>query len=141
MLQRPRSDNAQAVIEHYVHLFKVIGSPGFATPEVAMRERIALGLSRGYYPVGTLRQMLAVLADVDRAQQLARLSVPTLVVHGKADPLLPLAHGEDTARRIALAKLLAVEGMGHDLAPGVVDQLLSAWLPHLKTHDVPHVAT
>lgn len=141
MLQRPRSDSAQAVTEHYVHLFKVIGSPGFATPESTMRERIALGISRGYYPVGTLRQMLAVLADVDRAQQLARIKLPTLVVHGKADPLLPLAHGENTARRIAGAKLVVVEGMGHDLAPGVVQQLLAAWLPHLKSHDVPRIAT
>ena len=48
--------------------------------------------------------------------------------------LLPLACGEDTARRIPGARLLTIEGMGHDLPPGVVQALLAALLPHLKMH-------
>jgi pimeloyl-ACP methyl ester carboxylesterase len=133
LLGRPQGNDPQAVLEHYVRLFKVIGSPAFATPENEMRERILLGLQRGYYPVGTLRQMLAVMADVGRAGQLAKVRVPTLVIHGKADPLVPFACGEDTARRIAGAQLVGIAGMGHDLPPGVVECLLVPLLSHLKT--------
>lgn len=58
------------------------------------------------------------------------MAVPTLVVHGQADPLVPLACGEDTARRIPGTKLAAIEGMGHDLPPGVVERLLELLIPH-----------
>ena len=58
--------------------------------------------------------------------------MPTLVVHGQADPLVPYACGEDTARRIAGAQMVGIDGMGHDLPPGVVLRLLDALLPHLS---------
>jgi pimeloyl-ACP methyl ester carboxylesterase len=137
LLQRPAGNSPQLVLAHYVRLFKVIGSPAFPTPENELRERILLGLQRGYYPVGTLRQMLAVMADVSRAAQLASIRVPTLVIHGKADPLVPYACGEDTARRIAGSTLLGIEGMGHDLPPGVVERLLPAVLAHMKAAAAP----
>ena len=140
LLKRPADHRSQAVVAHYLKLFKVIGSPGFPTPESELRERISRGVERGYYPVGTLRQMLAIMADITRAGQLARLRLPTLVVHGKADPLVPYACGEDTARRIPGAQLFGVEGMGHDLPPGVVERLLPPLLTHLKAADARALA-
>lgn len=136
LLKRPADHRPQAVADHYVKLFKVIGSPAFPMPEAELRERILKGAARGFYPVGTLRQMLAIMADITRAAQLARVRAPTLVVHGKADPLVPYACGEDTARRIPGAKMVGIEGMGHDLPPGVVEHLLAALLPHLKSADL-----
>ena len=135
LLRRPADHRPAAVVEHYVKLLKVIGSPGFETPEADQRERILQGVERGYYPVGTMRQMLAIMADVTRAAQLSRVRAPTLVMHGKADPLVPYACGEDTARRIPGAQLFAIEGMGHDLPPGVVTLLLPPLLAHLKRAD------
>lgn len=132
LLSRPDGSSQQAVVDHYVKLFKVIGSPAYPSADAELRERILMAVKRGFYPVGTLRQMLAVIADITRAAQLAQLRVPTLVLHGKADPLLPYAHGEDTARRIAGAKLVGIEGMGHDLPPGVVERLLQPLIPHLR---------
>lgn len=132
LLSRPSGRSAQAVVDHYVKLFTVIGSPAYPSSEAEMRQTIGLAVARGFYPVGTLRQMLAVMADVKRAEQLPLITAPTLVVHGKADPLLPFAHGEDTARRIAGAKLVGIEGMGHDLPAGVVKRLLAELLPHLR---------
>ena len=76
--------------------------------------------------------MVAAVADSTRAAALANLSVPTLVVHGKADPLVPFACGEDTACRIPGATLVGIDGMGHDLSPGVVAHLLEALVPHFK---------
>src|SRR5512133_16998 len=135
LLSRPKGRDPQAILKHYVRLFKAIGSPGFPTPEHEMRERILLGVERGYYPVGTLRQMLAIMADITRPAQLQRVTAPTLVLHGKADPLLPFVHGEDTAKRIQGARLLGIDGMGHDLPPGVLTHLMAALLPHLKAAD------
>lgn len=136
LLSRPANSSPQAVVDHYVKLFKAIGSPAYPIPEPEMRELILMGVERGFYPVGTLRQMLAIMADITRAAQLSRITSPTLVVHGKADPLLPYVCGEDTARRIAGAKLVGIEGLGHDLPPGPVGQMLDALIPHLKTADV-----
>jgi pimeloyl-ACP methyl ester carboxylesterase len=133
LMRRPSGLDRQAVVDHYVRLFRVIGSPGFATPEAELRQRIAQSADRGFYPVGTLRQMLAVMADSSRAAQLGQISAPTLVFHGHDDPLLPYACGEDTARRIPGARLVGVAGMGHDLPGPVVDRLLAALLPHFKT--------
>ena len=130
MLKRP-AKNPAAVMDHYVSLFKIIGSPAYPVPEADMRERIGIGIKRSFHPVGTLRQMLAIVADTDRAEQLATISCRTLVIHGKADPLVPLGNGEDTARRIPGARLLTIEGMGHDLPPEPVRQILEGLVPHL----------
>ena len=132
LLGRPAGKGLQAEVDHAVKLFKAIGSPGFPTDEVLLRERVAASIERSYHPQGFLRQMVAAVADSTRAAALANLSVPTLVVHGKADPLVPFACGEDTARRIPGATLVGIEGMGHDLSPGVVAHLLEALVPHFK---------
>jgi pimeloyl-ACP methyl ester carboxylesterase len=116
-----------------VRLCRVIGSPDFVTPEAELRLRIAQAAERGFYPVGTLRQMLAVMADSPRAALLAQIKAPTLVFHGRDDPLLPYACGEDTARRIPGARLIGVAGMGHDLPAPVVERLLVALRPHFQS--------
>ena len=131
MLKRP-SKTPAAVLEHYVALFKTIGSPAYPVPEADMRERIAIGLKRSFHPVGTLRQMLAIVGDTVRAEQLSGISARTLVIHGKADPLVPLGNGEDTARRIPGARLLTIDGMGHDLPPEPVRQIVEALIPHMR---------
>ena len=86
---------------------------------------------RGFHPTGTARQMAAVAADTKRADELRRITAPTLVVHGLADPLVPYACGQDTARRIPGARLVGIHGMGHDLPSGVVERILAPLLPHL----------
>jgi len=135
ILSRPQGTGREALLRHYVHLFRVIGSPAWPMGEAAMRERILVSLDRSNHPAGLLRQMMAVVADTQRADALSRISAPTLVLHGKADPLLPFACGEDTARRIPGAHLVGIEGMGHDLPPGVVEHLLTHLLPFLRQHD------
>ena len=130
LLSRPAGKGMDAAIDHSVRLFKAIGSPGFPMNDADLRERVSAAARRGFYPQGIPRQMVAILADHGRAAALARMTVPTLVVHGKADPLVPFACGEDTARRIPGARLVAVEGMGHDLPPGVVQRLLALLIPH-----------
>ena len=77
--------------------------------------------------------MVAIMADASRAAELAGVAAPTLVLHGKADPLVPIACGQDTAQRIPGARMVGIDGMGHDLPPGVVELLLPPLLAHLST--------
>ncbi|MBI5279424.1 MAG: alpha/beta fold hydrolase [Burkholderiales bacterium] len=137
LLARPQGTSEEAIADHYVHLFRVIGSPGFPLDEAALRERILAGVRRSFHPAGTMRQLAAVGADTGRADDLARVQAPTLVVHGIDDPLVPYVCGVDTARRIRGAKLVGVPGMGHDLPPGVVDRLLQPLVPHLSAAAQP----
>lgn len=130
LLSRPASNSQAAAVEHTLGLLKAIGSPGYFMDEAVLRERVAEATQRSFHPQGIVRQMVAIVADSTRASALAGVAVPTLVVHGRADPLVPLACGEDTARRIPGAKLAAIEGMGHDLPPGVVERLLELLIPH-----------
>jgi pimeloyl-ACP methyl ester carboxylesterase len=130
LLSRPAGKGIDAAIDHSVRLFKTIGSPGFPMRDAELRDIVGAAARRSFYPVGILRQMVAVLADRTRADALAGVTAPTLVVHGKADPLVPFACGEDTARRIPGARLVGIDGMGHDLPPGVVDRLLKLLIPH-----------
>ena len=132
LLSRPAGTSTTAVVDHTMRLFKAIGSPAYPVPEAELRARVTEGVQRAFHPVGTARQMLAVVADITRAALLARIKAPTLVIHGEADPLVPLACGEDTARRIPGAKLLTIAGMGHDLPPEPVRQILAALIPHMK---------
>jgi pimeloyl-ACP methyl ester carboxylesterase len=133
LLRRPNPDDTGAVVAHLVRLFGVISSPGFATDPGLLRsicERVA---RRGYYPAGTARQLLAILAAGDRRKELARVRAPTLVIHGTSDPLLPVAAGRDTARHIPGARLLEIEGMGHDLPPELTPRLVDRIARHCHT--------
>jgi pimeloyl-ACP methyl ester carboxylesterase len=132
LLSRPSGTSLDAAVAHSVRLFQAIGSPAYPTPEAELRARVVASVRRSLRPAGTLRQMMAVVADFGRAALLGRITSPTLVIHGKADPLVPFACGEDTARRIPGAHLIAIEGMGHDLPPEPVRQILAALIPHLK---------
>ena len=132
LLGRPRDRSEEAIVDHYVRLFQTIGSPGFPTPEPELRERVRQSVRRSYHPAGTARQMAAVAADTSRAQELRRIAAPTLVLHGTADPLVPVAGGQDTARRIPGARFVTIPGMGHDFPPAAAGLLLEPLLPHLS---------
>ncbi len=132
LLGRPANDSLDAAIERSVKVFKAIGSPSFPMDDEDRRAAVTYSLKRSYHPQGVLRQMVAIVADNTRAAELPNITAPTLVLHGKADPLVPFACGRDTAQRIPRAKLVGIEGMGHDLPPGAVDQLLTHLIPHLR---------
>jgi pimeloyl-ACP methyl ester carboxylesterase len=137
LLSRPKSSAPSDVADYFVSFLRVIGSPGFPMTEAQVRERILAGVARSYHPQGTARQTQAVIADTARAALLGRIQTPTLVMHGRQDALVPFACGEDTARRIPGSKFVAIDGMGHDLAPGVVERLLPPLLQHFSAATQP----
>jgi pimeloyl-ACP methyl ester carboxylesterase len=113
-----RPDNAndiESVIAHYVRLYKLIGSPAYPADDAYLYERLGMSVRRSYRPQGTARQMVAIAADGNRSALLSQIKVPTQVIHGQDDPLVPVAAGHDLAQKIAGAKLDVIDGMGHDL--------------------------
>ncbi|HUR90483.1 MAG TPA: alpha/beta hydrolase [Ramlibacter sp.] len=137
LLSRPEGRDEAAIVAHYVRLFHVIGSPGFPVDDEELRTRIKRGARRSFHPPGALRQLVAVGADSKRADELPRIKAPTLVIHGRDDPLVPVACGHDTARRITGSRFHVIPGMGHDLPPGVVERLLEPLVPHLQSAGAP----
>jgi proline iminopeptidase len=126
LLRRPRGPgDIDTAIDYNVQLLQAIGSPAYPTPEKHLRRRVARALRRNCCPGGVVRQMLAVTACGDRTPQLQTIAAPTLVIHGAADPLVPLACGIDTAQAIPGARLEVIEGMGHDLPAQLLERLLA----------------
>jgi pimeloyl-ACP methyl ester carboxylesterase len=106
---------------------RAIGSPNFAFDEERELERAAAAYDRAYNPAGTTRQLGAVVAQRDRTADLGQLgSIPTLVIHGSADPLVQPDGGIATAEAIPGADLLIIEGMGHDLPAEVTGEIVDA---------------
>ena len=98
--------------------------------EARAAHRAATSFDRGYYPVGVGRQLVAILASGDRTPSLAGCRVPTLVVHGDADPLVNHTGGVATAEAVPGAELLTIEGMGHDLPVEKWDEVVDAVVAH-----------
>ena len=116
MISRPVDPKSfDSIVSHYVDIYKLIGSPGFPSGDDYLRKRLALSVRRSYRPRGTARQLTAIVADGDRTGMLSRVKLPTQIIHGLADPLVPVAAGRDLARSIRDARIDLVEGMGHDL--------------------------
>ena len=113
-------------IEAAVKTFGIIGSPGFKPDTDRLREMAAVAYDRNHEPTGIARQMGAILASPDRTEGLRTVTVPTLVIHGTDDPLVAPSGGQATAKAVASAKLMMIEGMGHDLPPDVWDEMLDA---------------
>lgn len=93
---------------------KTIGSPDLRD-EDRVKELAGLQYDRNPRMDGVGRQLLAILASGSRAEALAELTVPTLVIHGTADKLIDQSGGERTAALVPGAQLELLEGMGHDL--------------------------
>jgi pimeloyl-ACP methyl ester carboxylesterase len=124
MRQAPRERDAY--IERFVKIFRLIGSKGFPLDDDRIRELAGASYDRGHHTAGTGRQLAAIMASGDRTAQLRTLSVPTTVIHGRNDPLVPFRGGRATAAAIPDARLIAVPGMGHDLPREVWPQLVEA---------------
>jgi pimeloyl-ACP methyl ester carboxylesterase len=115
LLITPPPAEREAFTEHMLGLFKTIAGPAFAVDEKWTRKIMAESYDRCYYPQGMARQLVAILTHGNRGPALASVKVPTLVVHGTSDPLVPVEGGKDTAKAIPGAQLMLIEGMGHDL--------------------------
>jgi pimeloyl-ACP methyl ester carboxylesterase len=105
-------------IEFNLNVFRAITGPRFGFDEKWARKLLGLAYDRSFWPQGDARQLVAVLTQGNRKAGLKGVKVPTLVIHGDADPLLPVEAGIDTAQAVPGARLKIIQGMGHDLPHG-----------------------
>jgi pimeloyl-ACP methyl ester carboxylesterase len=129
LLRRAPSER-EAFLDHTVRLFKLIGSP--ESDEIEIRALAELHYERGTNPDGAGRQLGAILKSGNRAKLLRRIKAPTLVIHGTADRLVRPSGGSATARLIPGAKILRIEGMGHDLPRAKWPEIIGAIAQHAE---------
>lgn len=133
LTKRPQSMAETVLVDHGVKIGRTIGSPGYPADEARLRANVTRDLRRSLYPAGMPRQLAAIIADGCRRERLARITAPTLVIHGEADPLVSVEGGCDTAAHIAGARLKTISGMGHDLPLALVDEIADAIAEHARS--------
>ncbi len=127
LTNRPTAADEETMVAHGVRSEKIIGSPGYPADETALAERVRRDYRRMFYPAGPGRQLAAVVATGDRRAQIAKITAPTMVIHGADDPLVPVEAGRDTAANIAGAEITEVPGMGHNLPEPLIPVILDAF--------------
>lgn len=124
-LMSPAGTNRDEVVARSVTVAKVIGSPAYPADPEETRARALEGFERSFYPIGVARHMAAVASNGSRKPALQKLDLPVLVIHGKADPLVPVEGGIDTHESLRGSKLMLIDGMGHDLPREVWPQIVT----------------
>ena len=116
-------------IRRSLEVGRTLHGPGFPFEDDRYRRLAARSFDRAYRPAGVRRQLIAIWLSGDRTAALSKLSLPTLVIHGDADPLIPIDGGRATARAIPGARLEVIPGMGHELPrpvwPRVIDDVVA----------------
>jgi pimeloyl-ACP methyl ester carboxylesterase len=132
MFLRRAPEDRDDYIRHVGRLFAAIGSPGFDRDEEEVRTIASESYDRGNDPAGGARQLGAIVASGDRTRVVRRITAPTVVIHGTRDRLVRPSGGRATAQAIPGAKLVMVEGMGHDLPRGAWPQIIDAIIENIR---------
>ncbi len=125
MVRRPRRDR-EGYIRDFIETYQTIGSTRYPPKPERMRRRAERCFDRGLHPSGAARQLAAVITAYDRTPFLRELNAPTTVIHGSTDPLVRPSGGRATARAIPGARLLMLDGMGHDMPPELWPEIIDA---------------
>lgn len=128
----PQPTTRAEIIDLSVATFEVIGTPGEDQNTNGMRDRITRSFDRSYNPAGLARQMSAIVASGDFRKHTRAIKAPTLVLHGSKDPLVPIEGGRDIAKLVHGARMVVLDGMGHDVPP--------RFLPEITQHMLDHFA-
>jgi pimeloyl-ACP methyl ester carboxylesterase len=134
-LLRPPPRDREGYIQRSAEVFGLVGSTGFERDEQYIRERAGRAFDRGFDVRAGGRQLGAIVASGDRTKTLGRIQAPTLVIHGTVDKMIRPSGGKATAKAIPGARLMMIEGMGHDLPRGVWPQIIDAVSEHARAAD------
>ncbi len=137
LLARRGATDYEQRVNQQVELLAALGNRQWPTDMQQLKEGAEQSLARAGSPDGIRLQLLALLAEAPRTELLHRLQAPTLVVHGTADPLLPVMHGVHLAAQVPGAQLRLIPGLAHRFQPAFAEPLLAAVLPHLRAHTQP----
>jgi pimeloyl-ACP methyl ester carboxylesterase len=122
----PAARDRARVVADAIARYRAIASPGYPAPLDELQKLFGEEYDRSFYPQGVVRQLAAVIANGDRRPLLKTITCPTVVLHGRDDPLIPLACGEDVAKNIQNAQLRVIDGMGHDFPVALTDRFAEA---------------
>jgi pimeloyl-ACP methyl ester carboxylesterase len=122
----------ETMVAHGLNIVRNIGSPGFPADPETQRAKVLRAMRRSVYPAGLPRQLAAIIDDGDRRTRLAQVRVPTLVMHGEADPLIKLPAAEDTAAAIPGARLVTFPGWGHDFPIPLIPRIATEIAAHAR---------
>jgi pimeloyl-ACP methyl ester carboxylesterase len=122
----PPPTDREAYVTQILKTLRALRGPRFPLEEQGARQVALKAFERGVHPAGFARQLAAILASGSRKEALRSVPVPTLVIHGDSDPLIPLAGGIETARAVPNAKLFVVQGVGHELPSEVWPEIIKA---------------
>src|SRR3981189_481965 len=89
ILQKPKDATREAIVENAIKVTRITGSPGYPAPEERIRAEALEGYDRAYYPAGVGRHFAAILGTGSLLGYNRQISVPTVVIPGKADKLMP----------------------------------------------------
>ena len=128
----PKGATREQLFERSAETLKMISYPDPARPVSEFRKMANRAAERGNNPAGYTRHLLAIIADGSRVRRLSTIKVPTLVIHGAADQLVPVACGVDTAKHIPGARLEVIEEMAHDIPPSQISKLASLIAEHAR---------
>ena len=132
LVRRPKSKARDALIEHGAETWMVLASPHAIPTEVERRALAELSVDRMIYPRGYIHQLLAILASGSRHRRLPDIRVPTLVLHGEDDPLIPVAAAHEQHRLIPHSKLEVLPHMGHDLPKPLLPRIAELLTGHAR---------
>jgi pimeloyl-ACP methyl ester carboxylesterase len=134
LLAKREAPNRAIALEQQADLLAALGSPAVSDDRQLLLQQAQIAYDRAFNPEGVQRQLLAILLEPSRVELLKRLRVPTLVVHGTADPLLPVMHGVHVAAHVRGSELKLIPGLAHRFQEAFKEPLLAAVLPHLQAH-------
>lgn len=137
LMTRPMSNDRAEILRHSMALRKAIAGSAYPENEDTLRAKVERQIDRRYYPQGVGRQYYAVVADGDRTNLLKTVKVPTLVIHGSDDPLLPVECGRDVAASVPGAVMHEEQGMGHEIPAELCQSLAAKIAAHCKAAAAP----
>ena len=132
LISRPKNLDRESLIQHAMQTWRMMSGPGYRPEESELRRKTERNLTRGVFPRGIARQTVAILHAKSRVPQLKKLVTPTLIIHGKDDPLVRVAAAHDLAKHIPGAKLEIIPGMGHDLPTVLLPKFNELILGHAR---------
>ena len=136
LIQAIATADTETAIAQSIQTAKIFGGPHYDSEVHGIGRFARIAVERAHRPDGVTRQLAAILTAEDRRADLAKMDVPTLVIHGNADPLVPVEAGRDTAEAIPGAEYLEIDKLGHDLPEPVIGQIVEAITSHIHAVDV-----
>lgn len=133
--RRPKKAKPEQAINYIVKMNQLIGSPAYPEEEDTLFEDARFNYERAQNTSGYKRQLLAVTATKDRRKLVKKIKVPTLIIHGTQDAMIPVRAAKTAARRIKRAKLKIIDGMGHNIPKALIPKLVKLISKHAKKAD------